>query len=155
MRRYREPLSVPTRPDIGIAAIPLLTNCRGVAGARVNDRDISENAHADFLHREATDRHRSSGLCEKLFLVDERPVWVRAQEILGQDLVEPLNIAMLHRMDVVAVERSQRIKVASGGRVCVHGHLHGTSLARPDEPLGWTLSLSPAASKVTVKALTR
>ena len=80
-------LSVPTRPDIGIAAISLLTICRGVAGARVNDRDISENAHADFLHREATDRHRSSGLCEKLFLVDERPVWVRAQEILGQDLV--------------------------------------------------------------------
>jgi hypothetical protein len=39
-------------------------------------------------------------------------------------------------MDVVAVERSQRIKVASGGRICVHGHLHGTSLARPDEPLG-------------------
>jgi hypothetical protein len=39
MRRYREPLSVPTRSDIGIAAIPLLTICRGVAGARVNDRD--------------------------------------------------------------------------------------------------------------------
>src|SRR5580704_11324361 len=51
MRRYREPLSIPTRPDIGIAAISLLTIRRGVAGARVNDRDISENAHADFLHR--------------------------------------------------------------------------------------------------------
>jgi CO/xanthine dehydrogenase Mo-binding subunit len=109
MRRYREPLSVPTRPDIGIAY-------RGVAGARVNDRDISENAHANFLPLEAIDRHRSSGLCEKLFLVDERPVWVRAQEILGQDLVEPLHIAMLHRMDVVAVERSQRIKVGANRR---------------------------------------
>src|SRR5438270_3927716 len=85
MRRYREPLSVPTRPDIGIAAVPLLTICRGVAGARVNDRDISENAHADFVDREAADRHRSSRLCEELVFVDERPVGVRAQEILGQD----------------------------------------------------------------------
>src|SRR5215468_9544928 len=136
MRGYREPLSVPTRPDISIAATSLLTICRGVAGARVNDRDISENAHADFLHREATDRHRSRGLCEELVLIDERPVWVRAQEILRQYLAESLHITMLHRMDVVAVERSQRIKVASGGRVCVHGHLHGTSLARPDAPLG-------------------
>src|SRR5260370_2451645 len=113
MRRYREPLSVPTRPDIGIAAIPLLTICRGVAGARMNDRDISENAHPDFVGREAGDRHRSSGLSEKLFLVDERPVGVRAQEILGQDLVEPLNVAMLYRMDVVAVVRAHNIKARS------------------------------------------
>src|SRR5260370_35860861 len=132
MRRYREPLSVPTRPDIGIAAIPLLTICRGVAGARMNDRDISENAHPDFVGREAGDRHRSSGLSEKLFLVDERPVGVRAQEILGQDLVEPLNIAMLHRMDVVAVECDQRIKPASCGSVGLHGRLYGTSVAWPD-----------------------
>jgi hypothetical protein len=47
MRGYRQPLSVPKGPDIGIAAIPLLTICRGVAGARVNDRNISENAHTD------------------------------------------------------------------------------------------------------------
>ena len=44
MRGYREPLSIPARPDIGIAAIPLLTVRRGVAGARVDDRDIAGNA---------------------------------------------------------------------------------------------------------------
>src|ERR1700738_1335255 len=96
MRRYREPFSVPAGPDIGIAALPLLALCSGVAGASVDDRDISKNAHFDILHREAADRDRSSGLCEELVLVDERPVWVRAQKILGQDLVEPLYIAMLH-----------------------------------------------------------
>src|SRR5712691_12199040 len=101
MRRYREPLSVAARPNIGIAAVPPVAVCRGVAGACVDDRDISENAHLDFVHRKTADRHRSSGLCEELFLVDERPVRVRAQEVLGQDLVEPLYIAMLHRMDVV------------------------------------------------------
>ena len=53
MRGYRKPLSVPARPDIGIAAIPLLAVYRGVAGARVNDRDISENPNSHILHREA------------------------------------------------------------------------------------------------------
>src|SRR2546423_12283969 len=92
MRRYREPLPAPARPDIGIAAIPRLAIRRGVAGAGVDDRDISENAYFDFLRREAADRHRSRGLCKELVLIDERPGWVRAQKILGQDLVEPLHI---------------------------------------------------------------
>src|SRR5437016_56574 len=89
VRGYREPLSVPARPDIGIAAIPLLTVCRGVAGPCVDDRDITENAHFDVLRREAADRHWSSGLCKELLLVDQRPVGVRAQEVLGEDLLQP------------------------------------------------------------------
>src|SRR5271169_410443 len=126
MRGYREPLPVSTRPDICIATIPLLAAWRGVTGARVNDRDISENANSDILHREAADRHRSCSLCEELLLVDERPVGVRAQKIFGQDLPEPLHIAKLHRMDVVAVERGQRIKVASRSCVGLHWCLHRT-----------------------------
>ena len=55
VRGYREPPPVPACPDIGIAAIPLLPICRRVAGARVDDRDISENAHLDLLRREAAD----------------------------------------------------------------------------------------------------
>jgi hypothetical protein len=51
------------------------------------------------------------------------PSGFEAQEILGQDLVEPLHIAILHRMDVVAVERGQRIKVASRGCVDLDGCL--------------------------------
>ena len=39
------------------------------------------------------DRHRSRGLCKELVLVDQRPVGVRVQEILGQDLVEARHIA--------------------------------------------------------------
>jgi hypothetical protein len=58
VRGYREPLSVPARPDIGVAAISLLAVCGDVTGARVNDRDISENANSHILHREVADRHR-------------------------------------------------------------------------------------------------
>src|ERR1700730_5359690 len=54
------------------------------------------------LHRKTTDCHRSSGLCQELLLVDERPIRVGAQEVLSQDLREPLHIAMLYRMDGVA-----------------------------------------------------
>ena len=104
MRRYRQPLPVPARPDIGITAILLLAVCRGITGARVDDRDLSEYTHSDIVHRMTAYRHRSSGLCEELVLVDERPVGVRAQEILGQDLVEALHVTMLHRMDVVLIE---------------------------------------------------
>src|SRR5713101_4502124 len=51
-----------------------------------------------------------------LAIAHERPVGVRAQEVLGQDLVEPPHIAVLHRMDVVAVERHQRIEIATDRR---------------------------------------
>src|SRR5207245_10077899 len=68
MRRYRRPLSVPARADIGIAAVPLFAVCRGAAGACVDDRDISEAAQLDFLRRKATDRHRSSLCARNCFL---------------------------------------------------------------------------------------
>jgi hypothetical protein len=119
MRRYREPPSVPARPDIGIAAIPLLAVRRGVAGARMDDGDITENAHFDVLRREAADRHWSRGLCKKLALVDQRPVGVRTQKVVSQDLVETSDIAVLDRLDVVAVERSQRVNVGLGRCVCL------------------------------------
>ena len=71
---YCQPLSLPPSPDIGIASIPLLALCGGVAGARVNDRDFSKNADLYLLRREATNRHRSGDLCQELGLVDERPM---------------------------------------------------------------------------------
>ena len=55
VRGYREPPPVPACPDIGIAAIPLLPICRRVAGARVDDRDISEKPHLNLLRRESAD----------------------------------------------------------------------------------------------------
>ena len=66
---------------------------------------------------------------KKQFLAQTaRPVTISglsAQEVLGQDLLEPLHIAMLHRVDVVEVEHGQRVKVASRGCVGLHLPLHG------------------------------
>src|SRR5215813_11402728 len=58
VRGYREPLSVPPRPHIGVPAIPLLAVRGNIASACVNDRDISENANSHILHRKVADRHR-------------------------------------------------------------------------------------------------
>jgi hypothetical protein len=73
MHGYRELSAVPTREDIGIVAIPLFAVSGAIAGARVNNRDISEDADFDFLRRETADRQRSSGLSKEL-LGDERSV---------------------------------------------------------------------------------
>ena len=79
---------------------------------------IEELANREYKHGFVTDIEADAlprGLSEEMVLVDERPIGVRAQKVRGQDLIEPLHIAMLHRMDVVAIERGQRIKVASRG----------------------------------------
>src|ERR1700737_199467 len=55
------------------------------------------------------------------FLSTSDPSGFEHRKSSGQDLVEALHIAVLHRMDVVAVERGQRIKVALGRSVCLHG----------------------------------
>ncbi len=120
---YRKPLPVPARPDVSVTAVPLSPVGRRVAGPCVDDRDISEKAHFDILCFEARDGQWSRGLCKKLGLVDQRPVGVRTQKVVGQDLVEPSDIAVLDRLDVVAVERSQRVNVGLGRCVCLQGTL--------------------------------
>jgi hypothetical protein len=43
------------------------------------------------------------------------------QEVLGEDLGEAANVAVLHRMDVIAVQREQRVAVTLAGRQRWHG----------------------------------
>jgi hypothetical protein len=58
-------------------------------------------------------------------------------------------IAMLHRVDVVAVECGQFIKVAACGSFGLHGRLIERQSHGPISRSVLTLSPSPAASKVT------
>src|SRR6516162_5320676 len=44
MRRYREPLSVPLRPAIGISPVRLQSVRRGVAESGVNDGEVAHDA---------------------------------------------------------------------------------------------------------------
>jgi hypothetical protein len=138
MRRDCEPSPAPLRPHIGIAAVPLRAVGRLVARPRVDDRDIAEEADADVVDGEAADRHRPRGLCQELLAVDERAVGVGAEEIPGQDLVEAAHVAVLHRGDVVAVERGQYLEIAAGRVIrCrgLHGRLPGNAV-HADSSLG-------------------
>ena len=85
--------------------------CRRVAGAGMDDRNLAEDADPHVVDRQAVDRHRPGRLLQKRRLIDQRPVRVGAQEIVGQDLLEAPHVAVLHRVDVVAVERQQHVEV--------------------------------------------
>src|SRR6185312_14947243 len=122
MRRHGKPLAAAARPDIGIAAVALLARGGRVAGLAVDDGGVlAEEAHAHIAGGEAGDRHRTRRLLEELPLVDERAVGIGAQEILGENLVEAVHVALLHRADIIGVERRQRVEVGALDRICAHG----------------------------------
>jgi hypothetical protein len=89
----------------------------------VDDRDVAEDADDDVARREVLDPHRDRSLLEEAGAVDQRAVGIGAVEVLGQDLVEPLDVGALHRVDVVAVEGQQGLAVG-------HGHLPDVGAAR-------------------------
>jgi len=69
----------------------------------MNDGNVAQDSHANVLGGEATDTHRLRCLLQKLALVNKRPIGVRAQKVFSQDLLESPNIAVLDRIDVIAV----------------------------------------------------
>src|SRR5215467_7214437 len=104
MRGDREPATVAARPDVGVAAGPLLAVRRLVMRARVNDREITEIADLHVGDRKAADGYGPRGLREESRLVRERGVGVRAIKIVGQVLAKPRDVALLHRADISLVE---------------------------------------------------
>jgi len=91
----------------------------------VDDRDVVEQAYVDVVRSEISDRDRPCGLLEEAGAIDQRAVRVGADEVVGEDLVESLNVAVLDRVDVVAVEGDQRLQILclGGG----HGPDDGSS----------------------------
>src|SRR5438045_8038849 len=85
VRRYRQPLPVLLRPAIGVAPAGLLAVGCGVAGPRMDDGEIAEDANLDVFRLEIFDRHRHRGLLEKCRTVDQRFVGIGAVKILGED----------------------------------------------------------------------
>src|ERR1700712_1831395 len=120
MRRHGKPSRAATGPHIGIAPLSLFAVRGVVAGAGVNDGNIAEQADPDILRDKEADRHRLCCLCQELSLVEKRAVRVRAQEIVGQNVLEALYVALLNRCDVIAVQRNQRVMIALHGGVGLH-----------------------------------
>src|SRR5712671_4554915 len=62
---------------------------------------------------EIFDRYRHRGLLEKAGAVDQRLVGIGAIEVVGENFVEPLDVRILHGIDVIAIKARQFSKVVS------------------------------------------
>ena len=80
----------------------------------MHDRDVAHQADVDVMRSEIANRDRLRGQLEEPLAIDERSVGHRAQEVVGEDLVEALDVAFLHRRDVVGVETRQHLEVVFG-----------------------------------------
>src|SRR5450432_2195875 len=111
MRRHRKPAAILPRPAIGVPSVSLLTIRGRITGAPVDDREVAHYANLDLICDEIPDRDGYRRLFEKTGAVDKGFVGVGAVEILRKDLVEALDVRILHRRDVVAVEHSQFVDI--------------------------------------------
>src|ERR1700736_1732387 len=118
--RDGEPAPVALRPHVRVAAAACAAVDR-VGGARIDDREMIHDAGEYFLGLEALDRHGLRGLFEESRTVDQRAVRIAAVEFRREDLVEALHVAVLNRIDVVGVERRERVVI--GLRACGHAGL--------------------------------
>src|SRR5262245_8960997 len=94
--RYGNPGAVAARPVIGVTAPALLAVGRAGVKARMDDREITQQADSHVLGHKPADRHRLRRQLEKLGLVEQRAVRIRDHEVVGQNLLETLHIPPLH-----------------------------------------------------------
>ena len=109
-----EPPTVPARPHVGVAPRTGAAVCRRVGRASVDDRDVSHQPDVDVLGFEVRDGDRPCGLFQEGLPIDQGSVGQGAQEVVGQNLLEPLDVRGLDRADVVPVERVQNVSVRQG-----------------------------------------
>src|SRR5262249_23338269 len=114
VRRNREPLTVPARPDIGIPARSRSALGLRVGGPRVDDGEIAHDPDLHVVSLETGDPHGHTGLLQEALPIDQRSVRIGAEEIFRQDLVESPHIRVLHRSDVIAIETEKDIEIGFG-----------------------------------------
>src|SRR3954451_22163904 len=78
-----EPASIAARPDVGVAPEYRPPIRQGVAGSRVDNREVPHQAHIDVVGFEIRDRDQARGLIEEGAPIDQAAVGIAAQEVLG------------------------------------------------------------------------
>jgi hypothetical protein len=96
----------------------------------VDNGDVAKQADQHVMRLQIGDRHRLRGLRQKAGPVEQRAVGVGTVKLLGQQLVEAAHIAMLHRGDVVVIERVQRVEIGLGSRTGGHGQVLSCGMVR-------------------------
>src|SRR5215467_1882773 len=97
------PSPVPLRPHVRIAPRSGLAVRLDVGGARVDDDNLAQHPDPHVLALDVLDRARFRDLLEKTRAILKGTVWIAVHEVIGQVLVEPADVRLPHRSDVVAV----------------------------------------------------
>jgi len=98
-------------PDVGVSARTFATIRQRVARTRMDYRDIAEASDQYVVCLQVANHNRLSRLEEECGAVDQGSVGIGTNEIIVQDFVEPADVAVLHRGDVVAVEYLQDLDI--------------------------------------------
>src|SRR5262249_14569607 len=107
VRRHAAPPPVGAPPDVRVAPRAGLTVRPRVRGARVDDADIAHDLETHVFHAQARDRARLADGGDERRAIGERPVRVPIHELRGEVRVEPADIPLPDRTDVVIVEVGQ------------------------------------------------
>jgi hypothetical protein len=118
MSGYAEPLAVPSRPIIGVAAFVQTAVLRFIGDPSVNDREISEEADLYRICVQAGIAHFPTNHFEKAALIEKRGVRIGAFEILSKDFLKAAGVAVLYCCNVVFVKNRECLDIV----VC-HGYL--------------------------------
>src|SRR6516162_6143454 len=94
--RYGDPGAVAARIVVGVTAPALLAVGKAGVKARVDDREITQQADSHILGHKPADRYRPRHQLEILGLVEQRAVGSRDHEVVREYLLETLHIALLH-----------------------------------------------------------
>src|SRR5262249_41957965 len=108
---YALPAPVAKLPVIGIAAGSLGAVRLLVAGARVDDSEVAENANHHVGLADVLDGGAAADLREKGLAVDEGAVRVGVEKIGCEVGIEPGDIGFIDGADVVAIELLQHCAV--------------------------------------------
>src|SRR5260370_11695002 len=118
-----EPAAAAASPDVGVAAVTGTAVRQGVGGSRMNDRDVSHDAHVDVVGFEIGDFHGHGGVLQECFAVQKRSVRLGAEKVVGQNFLETRYVGGLYGTNVIAVEVQKTVEIGLQSRRGVHGIL--------------------------------
>src|SRR5438067_2527410 len=95
MRRHADPAAVPLRVDVGVAAAARLAIGFAVAEPGVDQCELAHEAHAHVDRLEAAAGRAGRDALDERAAIEDRAVDGRYDEVVGQVLLVPSDVALL------------------------------------------------------------
>lgn len=108
---YALPSAISEQPIVCVATTTGRPVGFEIRCARMNDREITEDADDDIMLADIIHRGSATDLGNECAAVDQRAVWIGVEKIAGQVGVEPCGVGLVDRPDIVPVELRQRLMI--------------------------------------------